>query len=53
MFYRLHILLVHVLECKLDDDKRELRKKAEDYLKRAEDLKKMIKQQEGYYMYMF
>lgn len=35
--------------CKLEDDKKELRKKAEEYLKRAEDLKKLIKQKEGHY----
>lgn len=42
----LHCLFLIVV-CKCEDDKRELRKKAEEYLKRAEDLKQQIKQGEG------
>ena len=34
-------------ECKTEEEKRDLRKKAKEYLGRAEQLKKQVKEQDG------
>ena len=36
-----------LIECKTDEEKKELRKKAEEYLARAERLKQQVKDQDG------
>ena len=37
----------YLIECKTDEEKKELRKKAEEYLARAERLKQQVKDQDG------
>ena len=38
---------IFIAECKLEAEKKEMKKKAEEYLARAEQLKKRVKDLEG------
>ena len=41
---------IFIAECKLEAEKKEMKKKAEEYLARAEQLKKRVKDLEGIWL---